>query len=269
MTRRGGPFDPVHTWWGMTYDPELHALLWVQGNHHLHEKFLEMHPELKAKYKLGGYHKMRLFAYFPYAGRWEFMKYPEGLKKSPAAILDYVPELGGSLYYTSTHAQEGLFDSRTRGWTYKQLSRSKARLMTEHPECPPTESISAYDPVAKVLVVYHGGGTQRGKPVPCKTYHYDVKTRKWRKVFEAAEGPTGYDNRASMTYDSVAGRCLLVEKDALWSYKVGEKKWTKITPKGPGLGARRAYMACYNPELNVLMADSGSGRVWVYRTKKR
>ncbi|MHC5035051.1 MAG: hypothetical protein ACYTFZ_08450 [Planctomycetota bacterium] len=268
MTKRGAPFDPVHTWWGLTYDPEMKALLWVQGNHHLHGRFLDLHPELKGKYKFGGHHQMRLFAYFPHAGKWEFMKHPEGLKKSPAAMLDYIPELGGSLYYTECHAQQGVFSSGTKEWKFTKLAGSRTRLVSEHPECPRSEAISAYDSDNKVLVVQHGGGTRKGKPVPKKTYHYDVKTGKWQKILEMSEGPTGYDNRASMTYDPIAKRCFIVEKDALWSYAVGERKWTKLTPKGPGLQSRKAFMACYNPEHNVLMADNGSGRVWVYRCRR-
>jgi hypothetical protein len=274
MTKRGAPFDPVHTWWGLTYDPEMRALLWVQGNHHLHGKFLDMHPELKPKYKLGGFHKMRLFAYYPYAGKWEFLKYPEGLRKAPAAILDYIPDLGGSLYYTESHAQQGVLDSKTGKWKYKQLARSSARLRKEHPECPPREAVSAYDSANKVLVVHHGGGTHRGKEVPKRTYHYDVKTDKWQKVLHSSEGPVGFDGASPMVYDSVAECCLLVH-DGVWSYRVGEKKWAKLSPRGPGYAEGRARkrkwsgMACYNPEHNVLMVDTGGGRVWAYRHKLR
>ncbi len=268
MTRRGAPFDPVHTWWALTYDPEMKALLWIQGNHHLHGLFMKEHPELKARYKLGGYHKMRLFAYYPHLNKWEFMKYPAGLHKSPAAILDYIPELGGSLYYTSTHAQQGMFGSKTKKWEFKKLAGSHTRLRKERPECPPSEAVSAYDSASKLLVVHHGGGTHRGKPVPKKTYHYDVKANKWSKVLESKDGPLGYDNRTPMVYDSVAKACLIVEPNALWSYRVGDKKWTELTPKGPALKSRRVFMACYNPEHNVLMADNGGGKVWVYRAKK-
>jgi RNA polymerase sigma factor (sigma-70 family) len=269
MTRRGAPFDPVHTWWALTYDPELRALLWVQGNHHLHGLFLKEHPELKAKYKLGGYHKMRLFAYYPHLNKWEFMKYPKGLYKAAAAILDYIPELGGSLYYTGTHAQQGVFDSKAKEWKFKKLAGSSTRLRKEHPECPPREAVSAYDSANKVLVVHGGGGTRRGKPIPKKTYHYDATSKEWEKVSQSLEGPVGADNAAPMVYDTVAKSCLIIEKDALWSYRVADRKWTKLTPKGPALKSRRVFMACYNPKYNVTMADNGNGRIWVYRGKKR
>jgi hypothetical protein len=162
-----------------------------------------------------------------------------------------------------------VFDSKTKKWQFKKLAGSRTRLAREHPECPRSEAISAYDSDSKVLVVHHGGGTRRGKPVPKKTYHYDPKTDKWQKVLEAAEGPIGYDNSASMVYDSAAKRCFIVEKDALWSYRTVEKKWTKLTPKGPAPQSRKSYMACYNAEHNVLMADNGSERVWVYRHTRR
>jgi hypothetical protein len=79
----------------------------------------------------------------------------------------------------------------------------------------------------------------------------------------------GYDNRTPMVYDSISGRHFIVEKNALWSYRIGEKQWTRHAPQGIPLESPRPYMACYNPEHNVVMADNGSGRVWVYRHAAR
>ena len=268
MTRRGAPFDPVHTWWGLTYDPEIHALLWIMGNHHLHGVFLDQHPELKDQYKMGGYHPMRLWAYYPHQNEWEFIKSPSELRKSPAAILEYIPELHGSLYYTECHAQQGIFHSKTRQWTWQQLASSSTRLRTD-PDFPLREAVAAYDSLNKVLVVHHGGGARRGQPVPKKTWHYDVTAVKWERIIESDEGPVGADSQGPMVYDSVANACLLVAPDGLWRYEVNDKRWQKVTPTGPAHHEKRIRpcMACYNPEFNVLMVDGGHGQVWVYRTK--
>lgn len=274
MTKRGAPFDPVHTWWGITYDHEMKALLWVQGNHHLHGKFLKQHPELKDKYKLGGFHKMRLFAYYPSKNEWKFMPNKDAPNKSPAAILEYIPDLKGSLFYTNTHAKQGVLNSKELTWKTTRLSSSKTRLNKEHPECPGSEAVSAYDTENKVLVVQIGGGTRKGKPVKKRTHHYDVKTSKWTKVISSDEGPYAHDARSPMVYDSVAKVCLLIEPNAIWSYAVGDKKWKKLSPVGdqlslPNARRNRPFMACYNAEYNVIMAYNGRGKVWVYKTKER
>lgn len=127
----------------------------------------------------------------------------------------------------------------------------------------------AYDARHQILVVHHGGGTHQNKPVPKRTYHYDIKSRRWAKVIDSSEGPLGCDNRTPMVCDSISGRHFIVEKDALWSCGIGEKQWTRHAPEGVPLEWRRPYMACYNPEHNVVMADNGSGRVWVYRHSAR
>jgi hypothetical protein len=263
MTKRGAPFDPVHTWWALTYDPQLRAMLWVMGNHHLHSAFLRMHPELKKDYRLGGYHKMRLWAYYPHEHRWEFMN-PKGPLRSPAALLEYVPELKGSFYYTKTHRQSGVFRSETKDWTWKKVAKSKDEF-NKLGSMPPSEAVAAYDSKNKVVVVHHGGYTHRGKPVPKRTHHYDVTSGKWEKVLQSAEGPVGHDAKASMTYDSTAQRCF-INHAGLWSYNTPDKTWTKVTPQGPGAPGG---MACYNPEYNVLMIDPGGGKVWVYRHRSK
>jgi hypothetical protein len=216
----------------------------------------------------GGYHPMRLWAYYPHQNEWEFIKSPSELRKSPAAILEYIPELHGSLYYTECHAQQGIFHSKTRQWIWQQLASSSTRLRAS-PDFPLREAVAAYDSLNKVLVVHHGGGARRGQPVPKKTWHYDVTAVKWERSIETDEGPVGADSQGPMVYDSVANACLLVAPDGLWRYEVNDKRWQKVTPTGPAHHEKRIRpcMACYNPEFNVLMVDGGHGQVWVYRTK--
>jgi RNA polymerase sigma factor (sigma-70 family) len=256
MTKRGAPFDPVHTWWALTYDPGLKKMLWVMGHQN----------KAGYKYKKTLPHKhMRLWLFDPYKRSWEFNRAKPYPRVANASIMDYVPDLKGSLWYSAGNRQMQIFQSTDKSW--KPVAGSKE--FAAFGEYPGTEAVSAYDTKDKILVVHHGGGTHRGKPVTRKTFHYDVKTGKWTKVIDSVEGPYGYDNKAPMVYDPVAGRCFIVGKDALWSYKAGDKKWTKVMPQGPGLKSRRAFMACYNAQYNVIMADNGQGKVWVYRAKKR
>jgi hypothetical protein len=265
MTRRGAPFDPIHTWWGLTYDPEMRALLWVMGNHHLHEKFLELNPELRRLYKFGALHRMRLWAYYPAENRWQFVPdRPRGLKSSPA-ILEYVPKLGGSLYYSATHRQVAVFDGATRSWRgFRELAPTK-REFRKMSRYPPNDAVAAWDSLRGMMVVHHGREDDPGKPFLRRTYHYDPAADRWERVLTSRRGPTGNYRMSSMTFDAAAGRCF-VSADGLWTYSADERKWEPVVPDGP---KAPAGMACYNHEHNVLMVDTGGERVWVYRAQKR
>jgi hypothetical protein len=148
------------------------------------------------------------------------------------------------------------------------LARSRDAFHA-NPDLPQREAVCAYGARHQSLVVHHGGGIQKDKPVPKRTYHYDIKARRWAKVVDSSEGPMGYDNRTPMVYDTVSGRHFSVEKDALWSYAVDQKQWIRHEPAAAQLNSRRPYMACYNPQYNVLMADRGTGCIWVYRHASR
>ncbi len=271
MTKRGAPFDPVHTWWGLTYDPELHAVLWVMGNHHLHDKFMGMHPELQADYKLGGFHKMRMWAYYPYEHRWQFMPVPADmpeLHKTGAAILEYIPELKGSLWYASTFMQTAVFRSNDRSWGSFTKLAPNSQTWAKMTDFPAMEAVAAYDSASKVLVACRGGDKVRDALIPTKTYHYHPETNKWEKVGEIEAGPAAADNKTGMTYDSATGQCYIVGNGELWSYRVADRKWQKLVPDGPPAPSRFQLLSCYNPRFNVLMADAGSGQIWVYRGRK-
>jgi len=251
FTNRGAPFDPVHTWWALTYDPNVKALFWVMGNQNKTGFLSKMDRSF-----------MNLWAYYPYENRWEFMRTKPSPRVANASILEYIPDLKGSLWYNYGFKRMDIYNAKANTWT-------KLMKVPQTRDYPGSEAVSAYDSEKKILVVHHGGGTHRGKPMLKRTYHYDIMGKKWSKVIESEEGPYGYDNRTPMVYDSVAKVCLIIESKAIWSYKVGDKKWSKITPIGASPKGRRAYMACYNPEYNVTMAyPKGMNKIFVYRAKK-
>jgi hypothetical protein len=252
-TKTGAPFDPVHSWWQITYEPEMKALLWVMGNYN----------------KCGFPHKqdvpwgkLEMFAYYPAGNRWEYFRpgpgHPPGQN---ASILEYVPDTRQVLWYTNSWrgCSTSLFDGKARTWT--QLLGKKE--IQGNSNCPGTEAIAAYDAERKLLVVHHGGGTHKGKPRPKVTYLFDPEKKEWKRVFSSPEGPDGLDMRSSMTYDSNARRCFVIHS-ALWSYAPGEDKWTQHKPEGP---PPPNGMLCYNPEHNALMIKAGGDKVWVYRAK--
>jgi len=255
MTKTGAPFDPIHSWWQITYEPNMHALLWVMGNAN---KCGYPH---KNKVPWG---KVEMWAYRPYENRWEYFRPGKGHPPGQnASILEYIPNQTNVLWYTSSWrgATTSFFDQKTEKWTQK-LGKKQIK---GNPNCPGTEAVAAYHSHANILVVHHGGGTHKGKPIPKRTYHYDLESNTWTKVLDTMEGPKGHDAAAPMTYDSVARQSTINHK-GLWAYAVGDKAWRKLIPDGPDAPSG---MACYNPEYNVTMADNGRGRIWVYRRKKK
>ncbi|MCW8129159.1 MAG: hypothetical protein KIS92_02135 [Planctomycetota bacterium] len=254
-TRTGAPYDPVHAWWQIAYDPNMHALLWAIGNYN----------------KCGFPHKqeipwgkLEMFAYFPFEKRWEYIRPTE---KSPpghnASILEYIPDRAQSLWFTNTwrgHAAS-LFDPKDRSWTHLLGGKE----IKDNAQCPGPEAVAAYDAGRKILVAQHGGLTRDGKPQTQTTYTFDLAAREWKAVLTSTDGPEGLDMRASMTYDAASNRCFLVDGAGLWSYAVGEKAWTKHAPEGP---APPNGMLCHNPAHNVLMIKAGENAVWVWRSGK-
>jgi len=251
FTNRGAPFDPIHTWWALTYDPNAKALFWVMGHQNKTGYLKKMDRSI-----------MNLWAYYPEKNSWAFMRTSPSPRVANASILDYIPEWKGLLWYSYKSKSMDMYDSKDNTWT-------KLMKVPQNTDFPGPEAVSAYDTGNKILVVHRGGGTHKGKPVPKITYHYDIMNKKWTKVIESAEGPRGKDNKAPMVYDSNAKVCLIIDNKEIWSYKVGDKKWIKRIPTGTPNISKRAFMGCYNPEYNVIMADNGSGKVWVYRAKNK
>jgi hypothetical protein len=109
---------------------------------------------------------------------------------------------------TETHAQQGVFHSKSKQWTWKQLARSSASL--EKNSVPYREAVAAYDSHRKILVCHHGGNQRRGEMTPKRTWHYDVDAGRWRLVRQSSEGPIGHDAYGLMVYDAHARACFIV-----------------------------------------------------------
>jgi hypothetical protein len=69
-------------------------------------------------------------------------------------------------------------------------------------------------------------------------------------------------------YDPLGKECLLFDRNSLavWSYRTAEKKWNRISPKGPPPPKGRD-IGYFDPARNVFVINSSSS-VWVYRHKR-
>jgi len=258
ITKRGGPAVVAHTWWGLTYDPRKKALLfmntWVTDCK-------------KAVKDLGGdpadlYDGPPLWAFFPAEKKWKPCK---AAKPYPVAIfggmLEYVPELGGSIWHTNNWQMHGtwLHDFDKDAW--KDLKANGGGKEFEKEAAEP-EQIGYHDPKRKILVV------QRHHD----THHYDPKKNEWKKVLagdkDDGESPYGHDARSVMYHDPVSGHGLLVQfqTNTVWAYDPDKATWTRLAPEGdpmPTGGKRLAYL---DPVLNAVVVIDGT-TVWVYRYK--
>jgi hypothetical protein len=264
VTARGGPVHVAHTWWGLTYDPERKAALWmcVWPGYGMKEKLEHIKADESQLYK-----GPPLWAFSPAEKKWQPILSREPYPKSVglAGSLEYIPGLRGSLWY---HRDAGtwLVDSKTNAW--KNLKPAMNGLSA----VGGIENVMCYDAKNKVLVAHRGnddagGGDQRF--VVKRTYHYDVAANSWTMTVEDKDGPVGHDARTLFYYDPVGEVGLLFERPRkkLWAYSVTGKKWTELTPRGTAIPDWRRAIGYFDEARNVLVILQGK-EAWVYRYRK-
>ena len=270
----GGPVHVAHTWWGLTYDPGLKAMLWMcswPGG--AKSKVEKMGGDVSKLYK-----GPPLWAFFPETRKWkQLMAPPPCPRGGVAGMLEYVPELGGTVWYASRVGACWLYDSKANKW--KNLNVKWGANSR-----PAGEQVAAWDSVNKLLVTHCGPGKKGGK----RTSHYSPATNSWELAFSAPRedmnAPRGHDAGTPMYYDPHNQVCIIYSqakysrggKDnsptCLWAYSVKTKKWEKLSPKGPAAPKTRKgrlpKLGYFNPEHNVLVLTRGT-TAWLYRYKRR
>jgi hypothetical protein len=264
VTARGGPVHVAHTWWGLTYDPELKAAVWmnVWPGYGMKEKLAHVRADEAQLYK-----GPPLWAFFPAHRKWQPIpsKEPYLKRVGLAGSLQYIPELGGSLWYQRDNGT-WLFDSKTNGW------RDLKPEMNGLSAIGTIENVTCYDARRKVLVAHRGddAAADGGHRWAVKrTYHYDVAKNAWSLTVEAKDGPVGHDARTSFYYDPVGGACLLFEhaRKKIWAYDVEAKRWTELTPHGAAIPDWPQAIGYFDEARNVLVINEGKD-TWVYRFKR-
>jgi len=261
-TKGGGPGHPSHTWWELTYDPELKAAVW-----------LCLWPPYRLKEKLDAiganqdqlYKGPPMWAFYPWQKKWEPLPTPQPWPRARyASSLEYVPELKGMLW-TSLESGVWLLDSKTLSW--KDLTKSKER--------PLTEAVVCYDSTRKLLLAHRSplgdpakdGGVGRTWQMPIN----GEGLGEWKKVVEKPDLPEGFDARSVFYFDPIGKVGLLYETitRAIWSYDPDKTEWTKLKPEGPPPPEKSDArpMGYFDPERNVFVVNMGT-TTWVYRFKK-
>ncbi|PCJ56794.1 MAG: hypothetical protein COA79_17730 [Planctomycetota bacterium] len=256
-TKKGGPAHPAHTWWGLTYDPNLKAAVWYCAwpGYRLKEKLDAIGAKKEDLYK-----GPPMWLFYTKTKKWEPMKTAKPWPKTNAyaASLEYIPELKGSLF--QFRKQNFLLDVNTKSW--KNMSGTVGL---------PPESILCYDTSRKIIIA-HRGPVKKNNP---RTWHMSVKDGKigsWEKVAEDKNLPNGHDARSFMYFDSIGKVAILYEKttNLIWVYHPDTKKWEKMVPKGapsPFIEKKNRSIGYYDVARNVFVII-GHKAVWCYRYKK-
>ena len=256
FTKRGGPAVIAHTWWGLTYDPRHKALLFMNT---------WVTDQKKAVQALGGdpaalYTGPPLWAFFPADGKWKAFR---ASKPYPVAIfgglLEYVPDLGGSVWHTNNWQMRGTWLHDFAADTWKDLKANGGGKAFEA-AAPEPEQIGYYDPTRKLVVAHRHYDTS----------HFDPKKNEWSKVRtgDKADGrtPYGHDARAVFYHDPASGHGLLVqfETNTLWAYDPDAAAWTKLAPEGDPMPTGSKRLAYLDPARNALVVIDGT-TAWAYR----
>lgn len=256
VTKRGGPAVIAHTWWGLTYDPRHKALLFMNT---------WVTDQKKMAKELGGdpadvYAGPPLWAFYPAEAKWKPFK---ATKPYPAAIfgglLEYVPDLGGSVWHANNWQMRGTWLHDYDKDTWKDLKANGGGKAFEQ-QSPEPEQIGYYDSKRKIIVVHRH----------YSTHHFDPKANAWTQTLAGAKDdgrtPYGHDARAVFHHAAATGRGLLAqfETNTLWSYDPDKPAWTKLAPEGDPMPTGGKRLAYCDPDAKVLVALDGT-TVWAYR----
>lgn len=260
ITKRGGPAIIAHTWWGLTYDPELKAMLFMNT---------WVTEQKKAVEQLGGdptklYAGPPLWAFTPQTGRWKMLAtdkpYPRPIF---GGLLEYLPELRGSMWHANNWQMQAswLYDAKSNAWKNLQANGASADFARHAAE---PEQVGYYDSKRQLLI------THRHKA----TAHYDPKNNAWKKVIDAPKDsetvPYGHDAYSPMVHDPVSGHGLLVEfkTHTLWAYDPEQTSWTRLRPEGDPMPEGGKRLAYFDPAHNAFVIIDGT-KVWAYRRQER
>lgn len=255
-TKKGGPAHPGHTWWGLTYDPKQQMVLWYCAwpGYRLQDKL----DAIGAK-KDDLYPGPPLWGFDLKTKQWQPIPTEEPWPRNQfGASLEYVPELGGSLW--QYRDRTWLLDAKKYTWN----------LLCETGASLPIETLVCHDPDRNLLIA-HRGPVKESKP---RTWHMQIQEDQvsgWEQVLESEDLPNGHDARSWMYFNPVGKVALLYERQtkAIWSYDPEQRQWMKLNPEGPKppFGPKERVLAYMDTARNVFVVV-GYDEVWCYRYRR-
>jgi len=271
-TKRGGPAVNGHAWWQLAYDPHLGAMLTFCS--------WSMVPGEVREAQKRGSHKPPFWAFRAEQRQWQPITGSTFKGRRPryhnASALEYVPDLGGTVWCANSWANRGmwLYDSRTNTWT--DLKPNGGDKKDFQRNAPGSEQVMVYAPDRKMLIAHLARADRKTKKVSGATTQYSVEKNRWDRTVSAKADatadppmPPGFDASTNFAYDRVGRVALLWDPGttkALWAYDPDTTTWTRLAPKGPPPpGGRDAKLAFYDAARNVFVIPGK----WVYRHRRR
>ncbi len=260
VTRRGGPAIIGHTWSGVTYDPQLERIV-----------FLNAWPaDVEAAIRrVGGDPEMRytgppLWTFDPAARAWQPILSPEPWPRVAfGGLLEHVPPLKGSVWHMNNWQlrQTWVYEAGTNQW--RDLAANRDTLDFAR-QAPGAEMVGYYDATRGLLVVRHR----------LATHHFDVARKRWTvaetTTQEGVAVPSGHSARTSFVHDRGTGRGVLfdVASRSIWVYDADDARWSELKPSGPPIPAGERPLCYADPDRNAILLIIDT-RVWAYRVPGR
>jgi hypothetical protein len=254
ITPRGGPAVIGHTWWGLTWDPVLARLLFLNA---------WVTPMAKVIEQLGGDPSIRfqglpLWSFDPSRGQWQLLRGGAPTVTAPfGTLLEYVPTLGGSVWHMDglQGRKTWLFESGPQRWKLLPSTANAPGAV----RTPARESVSYYDSVRNLLVAHRG----------TRSFFFDVDALQWRLVADhggpSGPAPDAHDAWSPAYFDAVSAQGLLADfrSHTVWAFDPGQLSWQALEPKGPVMPTDARKLCYFDPARNVLVVIGE--QIWVYR----
>jgi len=267
QTKKGGPVNPVHTWWGLTYDSDAKKMLWMNvvyfhgsGAADKIAKATGKDPaDLRAQLKP---HSV-LWMFDPEKKQWQCQvgepPFPKG--RCQGAMLEYVPKTKKTYWFANQWNESGLweYDAAANKWTQLAANGIKFFYARKPKLYPGAEIVSAYDSRRhRILIGW-------------KTLLYELDlTKMTLTLIKEDESVRMWDSSSVFAYDSANDACLLLGRGkgafTLSAFDCAKKTWTALTPEGAPYSGRR-LAGYYDTARNAFVVYNGA-RVWVYRYKR-
>lgn len=261
QTPKGGPVNPVHTWWGLAYDSDARKMLWMNVVHlqgpGAADQIAKAHGKDPAEVRAQLKPHSALWMFDPEKKQWQCQvgepPFPKGACQG--AMLEYVPTTKKTIWYANQWNESGLweYDAATNKWTQLSANGMTFFYARQPKMFPGAEVVSAYDSKRdRILIAWKE-----------LIYELDL-TKKAINLLKEEEGVRAWDSSSVFAYDSANDVAILLQQPGdLYVYDCAKNTWTRTVPAGDPYPKGR-MAGYYDQARNVFVVYNGS-RVWVYR----
>lgn len=256
VTERGGPAIIGHTWSGLTYDPVRRRMLFMNTWLSSKDDAIRAVGGNPAEYYSGP----PLWSFSPEERTWTLLRTTPPAPFVPAAaMLEYVPELGGAIWHMNNWQMRStwLYEAASNRWQRLVGSTDSKAFETA---APSSELVGYHDPRRRLVIARRGQAT----------YHFDTGKREWRKAQGSMDGesatPSGHDAKNVFYYSPSSGKGILVDFESrnLWAYDPDCAGWEAIVPVGDPMPSGRRMLSFLDHQFNVVVVIDDLN-VWAYR----